>query len=359
MTIPPIESRPLERSMTEPDVRCSAEWRDLLPVRLRESWCDFGVDDGFTPTLLPKKQPMNTPNTILSGNFPASIRRIFASGCLLLALVAPSVMRAQTALIQYDFDEGTGTTAASSGSLTGSDLTLSSVGTHLTWASSSSTLSGSGSALVMDGANRGTNLGYVTGDGTALNTNLSAFTITLWVNLSTPANSDRLLAFTDGSNGFDLRLNTVSGNNSTLSLNVDGGSATSTSSATVGGEWVFIAVSYDGTQSANNVSIYNGTTSISASLLGSVLTINSGSVNTLGSTNLSSALRVGSAYGTAGSDRTPAGMFDDIRIYDSVLDASEIEAVRASAISIPEPSVAALVFAVAGLVVAGARRRRR
>ncbi len=307
---------------------------------------------------------MNSENMMIPRSSPSPVRSLLVGGSLLLALAAPSLTQAQTPLIQYNFNEGTGTSAANTGSLapvfpsTTSNLILDA--THSSWATAASTLSGTGSALIIDGAGKNsTTSGYQQADGTGLNTNLSAFTITLWVNLTTAGASERLVTFADGSvpsHGFDFRLNTLTGEQASLGLFVDGTTVTSTGGNIVDvvGQWTFVAVTYDGNATTNNVSFYYGGSSVSATVLGSAVTANKGAIDTVN--NQTTALRVGSS-GTTNVDRTPAGVFDDVRIYGSVLDASAIEAVRVSAI--PEPATTALLMAGAGLIGAVILRRRR
>ncbi len=286
------------------------------------------------------------------------IRHRLVAGCFILTFGCASNASAQM-LIQYKFDEGSGTTAANSGSIGSSaNLTIRpDAGTHLTWAAPASTAFGGGSALVSDGVARGSQPGYIYGDGTGLNTGLSAFTMTMWVNLSstTGTSADRLLSFSGpgsvGTGGFQLQLNTTTPTTA-LTLNVDGSAVISTANASVLGSWAFLAVTYDGTATSNNVSFYSGTTTTSAAALGSVRTLNKGAVDLI--TSPSQVLRIGNASDT-NLDRSPAGMFDDVRVYSGVLNASSVEAVRLAAV--PEPSTM-LFLAVGVAIVAGIRLRR-
>lgn len=299
---------------------------------------------------------MTSKNMTPPRNSLPVVRSLLAGAGLLIALAATNVAQAQTPLIRYNFDEGSGTTAANTGSLgSAANLTLDFTGSHVGWASSGNALSGA-SALTMDGVTKASGA-YAYGDGTTLNNAaLTAFTITLWVNLTAAADADRLVSFYGGNLGFDLRLNTVTSGSASLNLTVDGLSNSSTGGniVSVVGQWAFIAVSYDGALTSSNVSFYNGSSSVAATALGNKINVNGGPVGT--PSNLTTALRIGST-GATNTDRVPAGSFDDVRIYSGVLDASQIEDIRASAI--PEPSTAALMAAGSSLLAAVMIRRRR
>lgn len=275
--------------------------------------------------------------------------------CMSLAF---SLAVAQTPLVHYTFDEGSGTIAANSGSLgSGSDLTLNFSNDRIAW--TTATPGGLGSALQFTG---GFATGYAAGNAAGLNTNLQAFTITMWVNVTdvgSLTNGDRLLGVWNNNAGFDLRFNNVNtaAGTATLALLVDGADRNSTSSIAVNNGWAFVAVSYDGSQTASNVAFYNGGAGInaSASQLGSLGTLNRGQVDTLSAT--AGMLQIGSSQSAGSNDRTPPAIFDDVRIYSGVLDATQIEAVRLAAI--PEPSSAAAFLAGASLAGAVWLRRRR
>ena len=68
----------------------------------------------------------------------------------------------------------------------------------------------------------------------------------------------------------------------------------------------------------------------------------------------STAFTIGNRPGGAWFDAQP-GLYDDVRVFNTALDAASIEAVRASAV--PEPSAA--LAAIAAAAIATLRRRRR
>jgi hypothetical protein len=303
---------------------------------------------------------LNHPQKRIMSKYPALLTRaLLFGGCFALAM---GFVHAQTLLVDYGFNEGSGGTIANSGSL-GSSANLAILYPNangiISWADPSATVSGTGSALVSTGATRSAQPGYVYGDGTGLNTGLSAFTVTLWVNLSSVNGSaaDRLVSFygSDGTGdaGFQLQVNT-SASTTPLTLFVDGSTTFSSASTDVLGEWVFLAVTYDGTSATDNVSFYSGAASVASATLGSERSLNKGSLGVL--TSPTQALRVGNPSNTT-ADRSPAGMFDDVRIYAGALDATQIENVRLSAV--PEPSACGLLAAGLGLLASGRRRRRR
>ncbi len=161
---------------------------------------------------------------------------------------------------------------------------------------------------------------------------LDAFTLSGWFRLADGAESigrqDALIenGSLSGSNrgGFRLRAGTVT-NASTLRLEVNGREVESSPVFTETGEYVFFAVSYDGTSSADNVQFYKGTTESDVVLV-DTLSINAGAVN-----DVNQPLVIG---------KTPqafffnpfSGLLDNIRIDGSALTADALSFIRADAI---------------------------
>lgn len=267
----------------------------------------------------------------------------------MLMAVAGSIATGQGALLlQYTFDAGT---AADTGTGTPANGTLINGGSFTT-----NTPGGSGQAY-STGAGVNT---YLTTGTTATPeagppaklTALNAFTISFWVNLqAAPAVNDRLVSTWDTglSNGFDLRINSTSATDMQLTAVVDSVTASSSAnlSAPSTNSWLFVAFTYDGSLTASNLILYSGSISAAATQLGTALSVNSGAVSTTGT-----AFQVGGT-GASSADRSPSAFFDDVRVYDTVLTAAELEAVRLG--NIPEPSVVGL----AGLSLAGLLVRRR
>lgn len=279
-----------------------------------------------------------------------------------LALGLASAASAQTLLVRYDFDEGTGTTAADSGTGVASNGTF---GGNATW--SSNTPDGSGSSLSL--AKNATDANHVTASSAEVNS-LSSFTITLWINAQgTITAGDRLVSTLSSGTfkGFDLNLQAltstatdISASGFRLGLLVDGtsgGSALFSSAGTsinANNQWVFVAVSYDGTKTSDNVTFYTGAVSSAVGQLGIVGTLNMGAVD--GTTG---SLQIGNTSATTG-DRTPSSLFDDVRIYSGVATSSFLNDVRLQNLSnIPEPSTwGALAGALSASLAITARRRR-
>ncbi|GHB91130.1 LamG-like jellyroll fold domain-containing protein [Cerasicoccus arenae] len=119
-------------------------------------------------------------------------------------------------------------------------------------------------------------------------------------------------------------------------------------------EWVFIALTYDGTTGAT--SIYGGNTSTSVSLLA---TDNVG-VNTVFTNSESIVIGNSSSF-----NRPFDGLLDDIRTYtdgglndaSGALSLAQLEVVRSSAV-IPEPGTTAMLSGLGVLLMVFARRRR-
>ena len=256
-------------------------------------------------------------------------------------------------VLQYLFDEPSGEAVDTGTVSPAAPGTLGGSATRVT-----NTPSGSGFAMSTAGG--GAASFAAASNPTKLNS-LTTFTLAGWVNLqATPGNFDRLLgkvgsntsATGTGNSGWELFFSSPDAQGSALQLFVGGGAtgaATSiASSAFVVGSWAFFAVTYDSTVGSNNVSFYTGSLTDSVSQLGSAQNLNNG----VTAANLAE-FRVGGSQ-RSNNERTPDAFFDDIRVYDELLTASQIEAVRLS--NVPEPGVVSL----AGVVLTvGLLRRRR
>jgi len=105
-------------------------------------------------------------------------------------------------------------------------------------------------------------------------------------------------------------------------VNTTGTFAQSTVATGADHEWVFFAMTYDGNSSANNLKFYRGTTHGAVVQSGDAVTLNAGAIS-----NTTNDFRIGGSASTP-SDRTPSAWFDDVRVYNAILDANRLEAVR-------------------------------
>lgn len=163
---------------------------------------------------------------------------------------------------------------------------------------------------------------------------ISSFTLTGWFysDGTTIRNAARLV---DDSSRFNLS----AGGSGVLSLNVNSTSlAVSSDAAYLGvNQWVFFAVTYDGSVSTNNVSFYTGDLTHAVSQVGASQTYNQGAFPT-NTTNIAIGNLNGGTY-----IRPFDGYLDDIRLYGAttgsggVLSLSALEDLRQMDV-VPEPS---------------------
>lgn len=164
---------------------------------------------------------------------------------------------------------------------------------------------------------------------------LNAITISMWVNVSAFGDSDRLISNIGGSaSGFEMNLKTgaLTDGDYRISFGFNSTSGAVQSSDNVGyqlDEWVFLAVTYDSSiGTGDNVSFYLGSETDS-------VVMNDSDAKSGAIVASSSDLEIGGTPATS-SDRTPTALFNDVRIYNGVLDIAALESIRASAI--PEPA---------------------
>ncbi len=162
---------------------------------------------------------------------------------------------------------------------------------------------------------------------------MSQFTATLWMNLrSNPVNLDRMLSMHNVLDGFEFYLDdrvasgTFSRTNFNVALVVDSVAVRCTAPVQPGEGWVFLAVSYDGTITSDNVNFYAGIQTAAVMRVGDTVGRNSGWVDPT-----TGELRIGGTTRVA-DDRTPDAWFDDVRIYDRILTEQELQQVRQAGI---------------------------
>lgn len=269
--------------------------------------------------------------------------------CLLTALtlvMPPLLLSAQT--LKYDFNEGAGTSAASSGTITDA-LTLRDVGgtpTTALWGASGSGPSGSGTDRALDLTSAGGMGSGFSGPNAFLASlspvsALDEFTITGWFRPST-ADLGRASLVSLQNGGDSLRIIGLSGGptgaRNRLRLTINDGDIFPEVDAvgdyeslwSTPDEWAFFAISYGGLK----VAFYSGGIDTAVDLSSSSA-----------APSVRFPLEGASLWiGTTSSGTNPfQGYMDDIRFYDTALNSSQIEQVRLSAV--PEPgSIALLVL---------------
>lgn len=103
--------------------------------------------------------------------------------------------------------------------------------------------------------------------------------------------------------------------------------------------WTFLAVTYDGTVSTDNLKFYFGNETTVVSQLGVTQTANAGAVR---ATTGLAEFGPGFTSAAPAADFAADGFQDDIRVYDSILDAAALEEVRVEN-GVPEPASLALL----------------
>jgi len=306
-----------------------------------------------------KNHPQPSLKSRASFRPPPVLAGMSASLLALLLALATSAFTANAALLlHYTFDEASGDALDTSGVAPTADGTFVNSATRT---AEGSTPLGTGYALDLTGNGAVNNwVGVTDANGGSKLDVLEKFTLTIWVNLrSAPANADRLMGRfgTSPFPGFDFLVGTpnsgtLGAGNFKLAMAVDSSTAlASTADAGADGTWTFVAVTYDGSLTADNVQFYTGSTVEAVAQLGNTLTKNAGAVNTT-----TAEFRVGSTAAT-GSDRTPPAWLDDARVYDTVLSEQELEAVRQVSV-VPEPGTATLLGLALFGTISWLRRRR-
>lgn len=244
--------------------------------------------------------------------------------------------------------------------LDGNGTDLGSVGVNGTLANSAAyTTNSSGVGIFNEALSTGDGVNRYFSAATANNAafGLSAITIALWVNIDS-ANSggvvDRLVSNATAGSGFDFTISkSTAGAGAggadlfefSLAINTTSAGVISADAQYVSDKWLFLAVTYDGA----NIRFYSG--SETAGLLLNDTAAKTGSI-----VMSSSALEIGGTTATT-NDRSPAALFNDVRIYDGALTGVQLEAIRVSAI--PEPSQYALIFGLLSVGGIAMSRRRR
>lgn len=282
-------------------------------------------------------------------------RLLLASGMILVS----SSLHAQTLLLEYDFNTGgTSTTTAydSSGNgLNGTFLNSSGVASALQTVAGVS--GNTGDYAFDNSASTGMGSGFTGGKvSTSIASGfdiLSSFTISLWLNPSS--------TFTNTATVFSLRIgtNTVislaarSTGTGQVNLTIEGLSGLSGSNTVTLtlNAWNYLAVTYDGSSSTNNVTFYQGSTtsSVTASTTASA---DAGTVDASGALTLS----VGNI--DVNYSRPFDGYIDNLAFYSGILDTAALESLRLEALAVPEPTTNAALLIGVSMMVWVLRRKR-
>ena len=257
-----------------------------------------------------------SPQLKLSVNVRGALGRSFQGK---FALASNTVLPANLAL-QYDFDETSGPALDSSGALPEADATLSNQAQRVAGGPG-------GSGYALDLTAGGANNNYAAASLLASNklSNLNQVTLVAWVNLqANQAISDRILDNLTPTAGVGLLFNNATATNAGLSFLANSTTAWANASQGINlsNQWVMLAVTYDATLSASNVWFYSGDLTRSVGPLGLAQTYNQGAIK-----NSTNAFRIGSTPATT-IDRTPPAWLDGVRIYNAILQASDLEALR-------------------------------
>jgi hypothetical protein len=257
--------------------------------------------------------------------------------CFAVSLVFATSAAAQTPLVQWTFDETAGGTvnAADTGAAPATDGIFGASATRTSdtpggQAGFSVDLSATGASSIVDG-----------GDSAEVD-GLSQFTLSTWAKVTGATHYNeggsvnvRLLSKQTGGvfDGFSWNLNAPaippgSNNNFRMGLFVGGANGFNfafldTDIVDRGGEWLFLAVTYDGTAGADNTRFYLGDENNPVAQIGSTVSIPSGQVNPA-----AARFGIGFTDAAAAADTALTGYQDDTRVYGSALDLATLEQVR-------------------------------
>lgn len=193
------------------------------------------------------------------------------------------------------------------------------------------------------GGGRAINYTNFVGNGNTMGP-MNAFTVCGWLNCASPemgSGGNRIAYCLDAQNhGFDLVVATNGFEaNAFLKLGVnewpDNTPAISSSSITIDpteadANWVFFAVTYDGTLTSQNISFYFGSGSQAASLNWTT-DYNKGVIQDsgiLGVGNANKNIWFAGGQGTMGDVRSFRGLIDEVHVYNKVLTLEEIQAAQ-------------------------------
>jgi hypothetical protein len=269
--------------------------------------------------------------------FPLALFAI--AGTSLVICARPAT--AQELVLQWAFDEESGDAVDTGSVAPPADGVLGSGATR------STDTPGGGPGFAIDLSTPGTASTVNGGDPMKVNT-LEQFTLTTWMQMTGDnnveqggSNNVRLISRQAANSlfdGFTWNLNppnegpgTSTPDDFRMGLFVGGANdfGFAFSDADIegqGGEWTFVAVSYDGAMAENNLKFYWGDEDSAVVQLGSTLTVSN---NSGGLFNEAPAdFGVGFTSAAATADTALLGLQDDIRVYNGILELAALDEVR-------------------------------
>lgn len=249
------------------------------------------------------------------------------------------------------FSEGTGTTTANSADLGGSGVFVQRDGFPIfstnvpvgTFAPSNN-LSSVDLGLI-EGAQAGRAIDFTNSFGNTLGA-MTGFTITGWLNsrdLTDGPGGNRIVFGLASPNGPGLDLVQLEDGSLQLGVNQWPDNTPARSSVWITADpeagpnnWVFFAVTYDGSQFAGNVSYYFGSPTQAAQLDGFALDYDRGAISQSGALTVGNFGSIVTARNETGpNSRVFRGLVDEIKIFSEVLTLQEIQDVQKAAAGAP------------------------
>lgn len=270
------------------------------------------------------------------------------SAALLFGSVA--ITNAQTLVLGYDFNDAasSASAAAVSGASVSTAMTLSNGaviganGSGADGASGNRAYVNSGAPFTASEDNGQVSLPLST---------VGSFTLSFWYKANGNPVGGWNIASYNANNGI-LMQGTATSN--TLGVNVDGGSGANLATGqTLNGNWIFLALTYDGTLATNHLKLYTGTTSATATLAAQ---------QSYGVGDVSFPATTFYLGNNSALNRPSPGSYDGLRFYTGAsasgagaLNLSSIQGLQTQ--TIPEPATWALL-AISMTTVMVLRRRR-